>query len=149
MRRQGAANCVYKRALDFKPSLWARPDGGTGRRSRLKIFRRKSCGFDSHSGHQIEFLRTSSGRRGLQVTDRNRLDAGSNESRWKGDEKRVVSENFRIDDNTWRPHLRLGYRSPVNYKPALRLFRLRSASCSLRWDCVNPTHPITHNSRLD
>jgi hypothetical protein len=85
----------------------------------------------------------------LRVTDRNRLDAGSDESRWKGDEKRVVSENFRIDDNTRRPHLRLGYRSPVNYKPALRLFRLRSASCSLRWDCVNPTHPITHNSRLD
>jgi hypothetical protein len=42
------------------------------------------------------------------------LDAGSDESRRKGEEERVVSENFRIDDNTRRPQLRLGYRSPVN-----------------------------------
>lgn len=27
------------------------PGGGTGRRSRLKIVRRKACGFDSHPGH--------------------------------------------------------------------------------------------------
>jgi hypothetical protein len=29
-----------------------RPDGGIGRRSRLKICRRKACGFDPLSGHQ-------------------------------------------------------------------------------------------------
>src|SRR6185295_7683095 len=33
------------------PSL-ERPGGGIGRRSRLKIYRRKSCGFDPHPGHQ-------------------------------------------------------------------------------------------------
>ncbi len=30
-----------------------RPGGGIGRRSRLKIYRRKSCGFDPHPGYQL------------------------------------------------------------------------------------------------
>ena len=29
-----------------------RPDGGIGRRARLKLVFRKECGFDSHSGYQ-------------------------------------------------------------------------------------------------
>jgi hypothetical protein len=28
------------------------PGGGIGRRSRLKIYLRKDCGFDPHPGHQ-------------------------------------------------------------------------------------------------
>ena len=31
--------------------------GGQGRAPRLKIYRRKSCGFDSHPGHQPSLLR--------------------------------------------------------------------------------------------
>src|SRR5436190_20353310 len=40
-----------------RPSLplHRRPGGGIGRRSRLKIYRRKSCGFDPHPGHSFEF----------------------------------------------------------------------------------------------
>ncbi len=30
-----------------------RPGGGIGRRSRLKICRRKACGFDPHPGHHF------------------------------------------------------------------------------------------------
>ena len=32
-----------------------RPGGGIGRRSRLKIYRRKSCGFDPHPGHSAKY----------------------------------------------------------------------------------------------
>ena len=36
-----------------------RPGGGIGRRSRLKIYRRKSCGFDPHPGYQLRAGATS------------------------------------------------------------------------------------------
>jgi hypothetical protein len=35
----------------------ARPGGGIGRRSRLKIYRRKACGFDPRPGHQPSRIR--------------------------------------------------------------------------------------------
>ena len=41
------------------------------------------------------------------------------EQLWTLTEARVVIEDFRIDDNTRRPHRRLGYRSPVNYAAQL------------------------------
>jgi hypothetical protein len=36
-----------------------RPDGETGRHKGLKIPRRKVCRFDSGSGHQYNYLKTS------------------------------------------------------------------------------------------
>ena len=41
------------------------------------------------------------------------------EQLWTLTEARVVIEDFRIDDNTRRPHSRLGDRSPVNYAAQL------------------------------
>lgn len=46
-----------KRLCLYLHPLTRGPDGGTGRRARLKIVCLRACGFDSHSGYRERLLR--------------------------------------------------------------------------------------------